>query len=67
EGKTLLLITHRFNPVKTADKIIVLEHGTILESGSHSELMAKKGLYSEMFESQAKGFIEGSAKEQASK
>lgn len=67
EGKTLLLITHRFNTVKTADKIIVLEHGTILESGSHSELMAKKGLYSEMFESQAKGFIEGSAKEQASK
>jgi ATP-binding cassette subfamily B protein len=59
EGKNLILITHRFNTVKNADKIIVLEHGKIIETGTHKELMAKKGHYAKMFNSQAEGFIEG--------
>lgn len=58
EGKNLVLITHRFNTVKNVDKIIVLEHGTIVEIGNHAELMAKKGHYAKMFDSQAKGFLE---------
>lgn len=60
EGKTLILITHRFNSVKNVDRILVLDGHHLVEQGSHSELMKKKGLYSQMFESQAKGFIEGS-------
>ncbi|MBU3668553.1 MAG: ABC transporter ATP-binding protein [Candidatus Taylorbacteria bacterium] len=59
-GKNLVLITHRFNTVKDVDKIIVLEHGKIVEIGDHDSLMKKNGHYKEMFESQAKGFIEGS-------
>ena len=62
EGKNLVLITHRFNTVKTVDKIIVLEHGTVVEIGNHDDLMAKKGHYEKMFESQAKGFVEGTRK-----
>lgn len=58
--KNLVLITHRFNTVKDVDKIIVLEHGKIVEIGSHKELMSKNGHYAQMFNSQAEGFIEGS-------
>ena len=42
EGKTVILITHRFSTVKNADKILMLEHGRIIESGSHKELMQQK-------------------------
>ncbi len=58
-GKNLVLITHRFNSVKNVDKIIVLERGSIVEIGNHEELMKENGHYARMFESQAKGFIEG--------
>ncbi|MGQ9619632.1 MAG: ABC transporter ATP-binding protein [Bacteroidales bacterium] len=47
--KTVLLISHRFTSVRLADRIIVLERGKIIENGSHSELMLKKGLYYDMF------------------
>lgn len=60
EGKNLVLITHRFNTVKNVDKILVLEHGMIVEEGDHASLMATNGHYAKMFMSQAKGFIEGS-------
>jgi ATP-binding cassette subfamily B protein len=39
EGKTVILITHRFSTVKNADKILMLEQGQIIERGSHKELM----------------------------
>ncbi len=58
-GKNLVLITHRFNTVKGAGKIIVLERGRVVEIGDHASLMAKHGHYAKMFESQAKGFLEG--------
>jgi ABC-type multidrug transport system fused ATPase/permease subunit len=48
-GRTLVIIAHRLSTVTGADRIIVLEHGNIVESGSHSDLMAKGGLYAEMF------------------
>jgi len=55
---TLIVITHRFNAVQNLDKIIVLEHGVIVEVGNHNELFAKKGRYAEMYLAQAKTFIE---------
>ncbi len=51
-GATTLLITHRLGATRTADVIMVLDGGRIVESGSHAELMRLGGLYSRMFESQ---------------
>ena len=55
-GKMALLISHRFSTVRMADRIVVLEHGTIVEQGSHAALMALGGSYSEMFELQAASY-----------
>jgi len=49
KGRTCIVIAHRLSTVTDADRIIVIEHGKIIESGSHRELLAKGGLYSEMF------------------
>jgi ABC-type multidrug transport system fused ATPase/permease subunit len=49
QNQTTLIISHRFSTVKKAKRIIVIDNGDIVESGSHSELMKKKGLYSEMY------------------
>lgn len=52
DDKTVILISHRFNTVKNADLIIVLENGVIAEQGSHDELMHHKGVYHNLFTSQ---------------
>lgn len=49
-GRTCLIIAHRLSTVTNADRIIVLEQGEIVEIGSHRELLAKHGLYYQMFE-----------------
>jgi ATP-binding cassette, subfamily B, bacterial len=54
--KTTIIISHRFSTVRNANKIVVLEHGTITESGSHQELVALRGRYHELFELQAAGY-----------
>ena len=48
-----LLVSHRFSTVRMADTIVVLEEGRVVESGSHEELMARRGRYAEMFNLQA--------------
>lgn len=53
---TTILISHRFSTVRQADRICVLEHGRMIELGTHEELMAKGGRYRTMFELQAKRF-----------
>jgi ATP-binding cassette subfamily B protein len=53
---TTILISHRFSTVRHADRICVLEHGRVIELGSHDELMALGGRYKTMFELQAKRF-----------
>lgn len=56
QGKTAVLISHRFSTVRMADRILVLKNGELVELGSHEELLANKGLYSELFELQAQGY-----------
>jgi len=53
---TTILISHRFSTVRHADRICVLEHGRVIELGTHDELMALGGRYHTMFELQAKRF-----------
>lgn len=52
KGKTSIIISHRVSSVKNADNIIVLEHGEIVEQGHHTDLMAKKGVYFELYKMQ---------------
>ena len=52
QGKTAVVIAHRLSTVKNADQIVVLEHGKIIETGNHSELVNKKGRYYELVRNQ---------------
>tara|TARA_B100000768_G_scaffold180868_1_gene201988 strand:+ start:6246 stop:8054 length:1809 start_codon:yes stop_codon:yes gene_type:complete len=56
EGKTSIIISHRFSTVRMADRIMVLKDGKILEMGTHEELLANKTLYAELFNLQAEGY-----------
>jgi ATP-binding cassette subfamily B protein len=50
KGKTAVLISHRFSTVRMANRILVLDKGELLESGSHEELLVKNGRYAELFQ-----------------
>ncbi len=56
EGKMALFVSHRFSTVRLADRILVLEHGAIKESGTHEELLELKGAYAELFQLQAAAY-----------
>lgn len=58
DGRTVLLISHRFSSVRHADRIYVLDGGRIVEQGSHDELMSRRGLYAELFSLQAAAYLE---------
>lgn len=55
-GKTVLLISHRFSSVRSADRIYVVDEGRIVEGGTHAELMSAGGLYEELFTLQAAAY-----------
>ena len=56
-GRTVVMISHRFSTVRSADRILVLEHGRLIEQGSHDDLMALDGRYARMYSVQAAAFV----------
>ena len=58
-GRTVIVIAHRLSTVRRADRIVVLENGTIAEVGKHEELMQKAGIYRKLYDLQ---FIDGDAR-----
>ena len=57
EGKTVIAIAHRLSTIAAMDRLIVIDKGKIIEEGSHSELIRKKGLYARLWKHQSGGFL----------
>jgi ABC-type multidrug transport system fused ATPase/permease subunit len=58
EGKTVIAIAHRLSTIAQMDRLVVMDHGRIVEQGSHQELLAHKGHYAALWHRQAGGFID---------
>jgi ATP-binding cassette subfamily B protein len=58
EGRTSIVIAHRLSTILSADKILVVDGGVIAEEGSHDELLAKGGIYKELYETQFSKVLE---------
>ena len=65
QGKTVIAIAHRLSTIARMDRLVVLEHGRIVEQGTHRELIARDGLYAAMWRRQAGGFIDDAGEMQA--
>ncbi|MGR5469779.1 ABC transporter ATP-binding protein, partial [Vibrio astriarenae] len=57
QGKTVIAIAHRLSTIAAMDRLIVLDKGSIVEQGSHQELIANNGIYAQLWAHQTGGFI----------
>jgi len=57
EGKTVIAIAHRLSTIARMDRLVVLEKGAIVETGTHDELLARGGLYEQLWRHQSGGFL----------
>ena len=62
-GKTVIAIAHRLSTIAAMDRLIVMDHGRIIEQGSHGELLRKSGLYASLWKRQSGGFLAQEAAE----
>ena len=62
EGRTVFLIAHRLRSAINADLIVVLDHGNIVETGIHSELLRRGGTYARLFKEQVRGLEAGAGR-----
>ncbi|MNQ93803.1 Lipid A export ATP-binding/permease protein MsbA [compost metagenome] len=58
KNRTSIVIAHRLSTIASLDRIIVLDNGQVIEQGSHSNLLAKNGVYAKLWNHQSGGFIE---------
>jgi ATP-binding cassette subfamily B protein len=56
DGRITLLVSHRFSTVRMADQIVVIDGSRVVEAGTHDELMARRGLYAELYAMQARAY-----------
>ena len=56
-GRTTFVIAHRLSTIRNADLILMMEHGRIVEKGTHDELLAAHGRYAELYQSQFAGQV----------
>jgi ATP-binding cassette subfamily B protein len=61
QGRTVLLVSHRFSSVRSADRIFVLSGGRLVEQGTHADLLARGGQYAELFTLQAAAYLSPAA------
>ena len=57
EDKTVLAIAHRLSTIAQMDRLLILDEGRIVESGTHTELLAQQGIYAKLWAHQTGGFI----------
>lgn len=63
EGKTVIAIAHRLSTIAAMDRLVIMDEGRIIEQGSHGELLARGGLYAELWARQSGGFLAKEAAE----
>jgi ATP-binding cassette subfamily B multidrug efflux pump len=58
EGKTVIAIAHRLSTIARMDRLVVMEQGRVVETGSHAQLLARNGIYAQLWHRQSGGFID---------